>query len=669
MRFLVLLAFLSTAQAQTIKSPHVEAELLSEFDRVQDGSPFFLALRLKMDPHWHTYWLFPGDSGLTTKVKWNGQAEFSSIYWPTPRKILLPPLVNYGYDDEIFLLTKVVPNKGLAKLDIKAKVSWLACKEECIPGGGEFTLSIPIGKNSVPSQSHDAIKTIFSQLPQNLNGENISVEPKEKELVFQISNKTKWLPENANLEFFPAADQITKGFSSPKVIIGDNIEVRIEKASPFQKNLTSISGLFLVNPKSGPPVGYWIEQKLISSIPIQEFSWNILVLAFLGGLILNLMPCVFPVLSIKILGILNQSKEVKGRALQHGLFYAAGVLLSFWLLAGILIFLRSKGEDLGWGFQLQSPNFVVFMIFLLFTVAMNFLGIFELSGRFMGAGSSLASRDGPIGDFATGILAVLVATPCAAPFMGTAIGVALTQPTYIAFFIFTSLACGLALPYLLLALFPAALGFLPRPGNWMVIFKEALAFPILATIVWLIWVFIEQCGELAAMFVISALILLAMAFWARMRIEGIAKNFLVASLTIIALYLGFFQSKFVSATPNMEQKDGDWKPFSEALLDEALKAKKPVFIDFTAAWCLSCKVNETLVLSKTSVLEKFQNMGVLKLKGDWTSRNPVISKALEGYGRLGVPLYVVYNRNSEPIFLPQILTESMVLEAFTTKEK
>jgi len=397
-------------------------------------------------------------------------------------------------------------------------------------------------------------------------------------------------------------------------------------------------------------------------------------LAFLGGLLLNLMPCVFPILSMKALSLVQAASGARREARAHGLLYVAGVLASFLIVAGVLLGLRAGGESIGWGFQLQSSWFVLLLAYLMFVIGLNLAGMFSFSGgRLAGMGDALTRRSGGSGAFFTGVLAVVVATPCTAPFMGVALGFALSQPTMIALAIFLALGLGMALPFLLLSLFPQALRLLPRPGPWMERFRQFLAFPMFATAAWLVWVLAQQSGPTGLALALAGMVLIGFALWLLRQLGGVRKaasrvayaGFAAIALLTALATVAFIDSPVVAATSasRTQASDGEWQPWSVERVKEAQAQGKPVFVNFTAAWCITCLVNERTTLSTDSVRNKFAAAGVVRLKGDWTRRDKAISDALAEFGRSGVPLYVIYppDKAQKPRVLPQILTEAGVL--------
>jgi thiol:disulfide interchange protein DsbD len=372
-------------------------------------------------------------------------------------------------------------------------------------------------------------------------------------------------------------------------------------------------------------------------------------------MILNLMPCVFPVLSIKVLAFMSQKDHELGRQRRHALVYAAGILVSFWALTGLLLALRAAGEQIGWGFQLQAPAFVAVLACVLFFFGLSLVGVFEISGAFMGLGQGLTSREGFSGSFFTGVLATIVATPCTAPLMGSAVGFALSQPVPVVFGVFSALAAGLALPYVALAWFPAAGRLLPRPGRWMETFKELMAFPVFGTVIWLIWVYGLQTDVHGVLRLLAGLLLVALGAWALGRFRSRAASAFAVACAALGLW-----------TALSRPAQSGWQPYSEPAVAELRARHEPVFVDFTAAWCVSCKVNELVALQGSDVQTAFARKKVHLVKGDWTSRDPQITRALQQFGRSGVPFYVLYyfkDGAEQTVTLPEILTSRIVLDA------
>lgn len=660
------------ALAEPVRAPHVTAELVSEYGTAKAGETVMIGLRLEMEKHWHTYWRFPGDSGLPTKMNWELPEgwKISEPLWPTPSRILLPPLVNFGFDGETLIgFELTVPPGATGEQQIKGRASWLVCKEECIPGGADLTLSLKIGEPKKNSWNH--FDKLRRQQPKGLPpGAFAATKIEGKRIGIEFDNDPAWLSGKA--DFFPLEAQTVTGMEPPKAEKnGGFVTLWMDRAEPFSTTAKSLRGILV----SGDTV-YEVDAPLAAgatpagggalapAAPAEEAPGILLAafFAFLGGVLLNLMPCVFPVLGIKVMGLVAQGGGNPWHSRKHGKVYALGVLVSFWALTALLLALRSAGQSVGWGFQLQHPAFVVAMIFLFSLLCANLAGFIEFGGRLMGVGSTLASRDGYSGSFFTGMLAVVVATPCTAPFMGTAIGVVLGQPAWAVFLVFTALALGLAAPFVVLSYQPRLVKALPRPGAWMERLKEFFAFPLAATVIWLFWVLALQIGVNGLLYVAIALLLYFAFIWARKRFRHPVVR--IGAWVLLGFAI-FFVTSGLKQKPALAAAAEGWQEYSAAKVSAALSDKKPVFIDFTAAWCLTCQVNKATVLERAGMADFFREKGVVLFRADWTNSDPEITKALEAYGRIGVPVYAAYGAGSDKaILLPQILTEDIVKQAF-----
>jgi thiol:disulfide interchange protein len=694
---------LTFAGQANLNKPHARANIETEVDSVAPGKSFDVALVLEMDPEWHTYWKNPGDSGLKTKVRWElpDGVKAGDIQWPYPQRLEAPPLVNFGYGNKVWLLTQMTVPADYAdtSLPITAHASWLVCREICIPGKADLDFEMPVSAESGEFNEHHAdFEKTRAQFPISAEGWKISAEGNLEEMSLIVSGDVKIVP-NGQLFFFPGVSQVVEN-SAPQTASVTNGQVRL-KIKPAAERTTAVDRLQGVLVNSGG----WNtpDQKSLSiDVPVTSVAgsaaltdgsqisrWvaffsptnqllQMVIFAFFGGIILNLMPCVFPVLSIKILSFVEQAGHAKNKVRNHGLVFTAGVLASFWLLAVVLIVLRAKGQQLGWGFQLQSPRFVAGLTVLIFLMSLNLLGVFEVGSGLMGIGSNLAGQSGYRGSFFTGVLATIVATPCTAPFMGSAVGFALTQPPVPALLVFTSLGMGMALPYLILSCFPALLRLLPKPGLWMVTLKEAMAFPLFATAIWLVWVFGQQVGMDGVLKLLIALLLIAFTFWwHRKGTSGKKKPSRLVPVScgvlfLFALYLAITSAHRDAAAATADNSDASkeayglqWEKYSKQRLGELQAMGKVVFVDFTAAWCVSCQVNERVVFSSAEVRQKFLSLAIVPMKADWTSGDPMITKALSDFGRSGVPFYLLYGKDSTkaPQILPEVLSPGIVLSA------
>ncbi|MES2932359.1 MAG: protein-disulfide reductase DsbD domain-containing protein [Pseudomonadota bacterium] len=691
----------------------VRAQLIASVDAVHPGQQIVLGVQQRIVPHWHTYWINPGDSGLATKIAWElaPGAIAGEIQWPLPSRFTLGPVTNYGYADEVTLLSTVTVQKDAkvgSSFPIKAKVNWLVCQEVCIPQEVELALSLPVvavapAAAQATQSSNPVIEKARAALPVASPWPIRAIVDQDGLSLF-IDGAKLQTAKLKEIWFYP--DQwgaVAHGAAQPLKIDGDNAVLKLTPGEAAPAAGVALSGvLVLTEERGGLPVtrGYTINPVIVKTssassaapaavpvvapvpppnrIRIPNAEANItfasaLLLALLGGLILNLMPCVFPILSIKALSLLNHVHQTPAQARLHGVVYTAGVLASFTLLGVVLIVFKAAGAQVGWGFQFQSPLFVLAVAYLMFAVGLNLSGVFTFGTSVAGIGSSLAERGGYSGSFFTGVLATIVATPCTAPFMGGALAYALTQPPLALLAVFLSLGLGLALPYLLLSTWPLLQRGLPRPGRWMERLKQLLAFPMYAAAVWLVWVLAQQAGVNAIAIALGGMVVIAFAAWlyetsrsgsAVARRTSAVVAVVALMVALVSAYLGIAANPMSSGKP-VEAQAKNWAPYSAERL-QALRAKgEPVFVNFTAAWCITCLVNEQVALSQSEVTEAFQQAGITYLKGDWTNQDPQISKQLAEFGRSGVPLYVFYPKGVDvkPTVLPQILTPQIVLNA------
>ena len=590
--FFFFMLFSLTAWAAPVRTPQAEAELVAERDALVPGEPITVALRLAAIPGWHTYWRNPGDSGEPTRIEWRLPPGFTAgeIEWPVPQRIPVGPLMNFGYKGEVLLLTRVVPPTDLAAgpVRLRAKAFWLVCEVQCLQQDAELSLVLPVAR-SAGADRHwgKPIAAARAALPV----------PAPAQWLFSAKAEDG----GASLAISPPAGvELKEAFFLPFE------EGKVEPAAP-QGLAREGEGYRLALRASAQPVGTFErvrgifvlpEKSLVVDVPIVARFADLglalaLVFAFAGGLLLNLMPCVLPVLSIKVLSFTADAR------VRHALLYAAGVLASFWILAGLLIGLRALGAQLGWGFQLQSPVAVALLAAFFLVLAMNLSGLLEFRFSFAG---------GPSGHFLSGVLAVVVASPCTAPFMGAALGYAVFESGWRAVAVFTALGLGMAMPYAALAAAPGWRRWLPKPGPWMPRLKRWLAVPLYATVIWLTWVLVQQITPPAA-------------------------------------------------------PHAAWEPYSAEKVAALTAAGKPVFVDFTAAWCVTCQVNERVVLARDDVMQAFRDRGVTLVRADWTRRDPEIARALTALGRSGVPTYAMYKPGRPPELLPELLTPERVLAA------
>jgi thiol:disulfide interchange protein DsbD len=651
------------------KTPQLTVDLVAEPTPILSGKTVTLALRFNPVPGWHIYWRNPGDSGLPPSVTWKLPPGWTAgpLQFPFPEKILLPPLVSYGYEQETLLLTTfTIPDyeKIPSSFPIEADIEWLVCKETCLPGKAQLNLTL----STQPKPNID-LQRLFDDvrkdLPTSLPHITISAKTEGSVLRLTVQPQTKVGP----LNFFPEGDFLDEYKPSKTEILGSG---KLQLTLPLKEKAklpSSLQGV-LVAENPWDTSGH---RALAISVALKSPSSSTsrlpltLLFAFLGGLILNVMPCVFPILSLKALHLVQISSESRSAARREGIAFSFGVLLSLLSLAALLIILRASGQSLGWGFQLQSPPVVWLLLALLLALSLNLLSVFEFQSLLGGLAAKKKSQ-GWAGAFASGLLAVAVASPCTAPFMGVALAAAFALPPHTTLLIFSFLAFGFALPVLLFSFFPALLSFLPKPGAWMNTFKKILSIPMLAAVLWLAWVAYRLSGASAFLPALLGAIALSLGLLlygrsqhsfppsSTLRWGGLALVLLAA--VIPATVLKTASTELVSHHP-------DRLPWSEEEVARQLAAGHTVFIDFTAAWCLTCQVNERLTLSHPDVQAAFRSNNVAFLVADWTRRDPAITSALHKYGREGVPTYVILRPapNSNPQLLPEIITPSIVLKS------
>jgi thiol:disulfide interchange protein len=671
--------FLALAASPEAGTEHVQARLVTSQVAVAPGQRFTVALEQKIKPHWHTYWLNPGDSGQATTIDWTG-AQAGAIQWPTPSIQAIGPIVNYGYEGRAALLVELtVPAdaKPGSRFKPAADVKWLVCKDVCIPEQVSLGLDLPVAAEAKAGPDAAQIEEWRGAIPKPAA---FAVQLKAAAQGVRLSGPTTGVTK---AYFFAdtwgavahSAPQAFKAESSGWVLdipagdeplaAGKPLSGVVVLTTAAGEQAWTVSAPMPEGAGKGPgPADLSAPAtETAAPAPAPESDLGLLpalALALLGGLILNLMPCVFPVLSIKALALVREGNANQYRA--EGLAYTAGVLASFAALAAVLLVLRAGGQQVGWGFQFHSPVFVLIVSYLLFLVGLNLSGVFDFGGSFTGVGSNLAARQGLAGSFFTGVLAAVVATPCTAPFMGAALAFALSQPAAVLLAVFLALGLGLALPFLLLAFWPAAQRWLPRPGAWMDKFKQFLAFPMYAAVVWLLWVLAQQAGPDGVAMALGGLVLIAFALWLRRASQGgVGIAAMVASFALALSVIHWIKPAPTDAP--IATAGSAIEAYSAGRLAELRAQNKPVFVNMTAAWCISCLVNERVALSRPDVKDAFAKAGVAYLKGDWTREDPTITAVLKAHGRSGVPLYLYYAPGAaEAQVLPQILTPGLVIE-------
>ena len=675
----------SGAASSVVTTDQVRAELLAWApDGVEPGKQVWLGLRLDHQPEWHTYWKNSGDSGLPTVLEWQLPAGITAgdIAWPTPKKIPIGTLANYGYENTILLPVPVTvaPNFTASQLNVKLKAAWLICRKECIPQEGEFALSMPVksstGMNSklfqttfdatpksVPVGSSQidvaakSIKVSLSGLPAELQGKTLALFPETGSVIEPAGAWQQAWQGSVWTAQLPLSNQRTESPAvMPLVVAFENVAYRIE--APVKGEWPKVAAAAVLPPaleaalKANASAG---------AAPIQTNAPPLGLLAallgaFIGGLILNLMPCVFPVLAIKVVGFVH----VKDRAVRvrRGLAYTAGVVLSFLALGALLLSLRAAGESLGWGFQLQSPAAVAVLAVLFTLIGLNLAGLFEFGNFLPSRLANLHVKNPTIDSFLTGVLATAIASPCSAPFMGAALGYAIGLPAVQALAVFGTIGVGMALPYLAASAIQAVARAMPRAGSWMVTFRQLMAFPMFATVVWLVWVLGQQSGIDGAGALLALLLLIALCVWAftlKGRSQLILTSISVWMLASALWSLGPNVVKLQDGSPAAQLTSG-WQAWEPGRVEQLTAQGQSVFVDFTAAWCVTCQYNKQTTLSNASVLADIADKKVALLRADWTRRDPAVTEALSQLGRSSVPVYVIYKPGRAPVVLSEILS-------------
>lgn len=683
------------AESAPVTSPRVSATLLSSRDSVMPGERFQVALKQKITKGWHTYWANPGDSGEATRIEWTLPEGFSAgeIQWPAPKAIPFPPLVNFGFENTILLPVEIaVPEtaKPGETLSLKASATWLVCEKICIPEEGAFTLELPIASASVADDgAGQRIEAARASLPQPAQFKaKLTAEGDRLALSLPGVGSTA-----TDLRFFPLSDTLIDHAAPQNVApAGDGASLQLARSSAFKVTTPELSGVITYREHNIPraltliaevdpalvtsaaeasPSGSAVVRAPPPLPPESDLTlWAALAFAFAGGLILNLMPCVLPVLFIKALGFAQLARADRAEVREQGMLFLCGVLATFLVLAGAVIGLGALGASVGWGFQLQSPPLVIGLAVVMALIGFNLLGAFEIGTSVQGVGHGLASGGGRMGAFATGALAVIVATPCTAPFMGAAMGYAVTQPPAIALSVFLALALGFAAPVVALSFAPGWLRLLPKPGRWMVILKQAFAFPMFATAIWLVWVASVQAGPMGVLAALIAVLAAGFLVWLlgiSRGSGGIVRAASAALALLVAIGTGAFvvQSAVPGAPASETARAGEPEAWSPERVTALQAQGRPVFVNFTAAWCITCLANERVSLSRQEVKDAFASLKVAYLKADWTNRDKVIAQTLADHGRAGVPLYLFYpgSKGGQAEILPQLLTTEMLITA------
>jgi thiol:disulfide interchange protein len=669
-----------------VQTERVRAELMAHApDGADAGKTVWVGLQLAHQPEWHTYWKNSGDSGLPTQLEWTLPVGVlaGDIAWPTPKKIPIGTLANYGYENTVLLPVPLTitpefkPSLLNSDLEVKLKASWLVCKKECIPEDGQFVLKIPV--RSSTALNGGAFQAAFDAQPKpvlsgglmpasgvqidgsvlNITLQNLPVGVRGKQLEFfpeiaeVIETSGKWTQAWNGAVWTARVPISSQRSASPAVLPvvvadgtqGYRAELKVMGAWPAAAAAATVSPALenaLRNNANAAPA------------PSLTFAAALLG-ALLGGLILNLMPCVFPVLAIKVVGFTRHADDVRAHRLS-GIAYTAGVVASFVALGALMVGLRAAGEQLGWGFQLQSPAVVAALAVLFTVIGLNLAGLFEFGSFLPSSVASLEARHPAANAFLSGVLAVAVASPCTAPFMGASLGFAVGLPAAQALLVFAAIGIGMALPYLAASFVPAVARLLPRPGAWMDVFRKLMAFPMFATVAWLVWVLGQQSGIDGAGALLALLVALSMVIWA-LTLSGRSRLIIATiSIAVFALLAGAVGSNVTKLVdPPAAAANSLWQPWEPGRVEQVLAGGQPVFVDFTAAWCVTCQYNKKTTLADGAVLADLKAKNVALLRADWTRRDPAITAALSQLGRNGVPVYVFYKKGSAPVVLSEVL--------------
>jgi thiol:disulfide interchange protein DsbD len=696
--FLCLLALSAVSlNGAPVETEHATVELIAEGTHVVPGQTLEVAVHFELAAHWHIYWRNPGSSGLPLELTWDLPEGLSAgeIQWPAPRRFDLDGYITYGYEDIVTFIVPITVEEDFSGsvATLQADAFWLICKEMCLPGDAKLRLDVPVGEVSANSERGELFEQARVRQPaaEAPWAVSASLDLAAQEVAMLVSGSD--IAQVSELYFYAASEGVIDPNAAQRVdfIDTDTVQLTLSLDKPFMEAPTDgMAGVLQSGSESwaidivfGEPLaasggerrlnfaedaGGGFEQRLLSlGLP------GFLALAFLGGLILNVMPCVLPVLSLKVFSLLKHSGQSKQQALAHGLAYTGGVVLSFIALAGALFALRAVGERIGWGFQLQNPNFIVLLVVVFFLFGLNLMGVFEIGTRLVGADTKVAQRNDVAGSFGMGILAAVVGAPCMGPLVASVSGIAVQANILTGLLIFGTMGLGLASPFLLLSVFPKLVAYLPKPGVWMESFKQFMGFLLMAAVVFLALVIGRQGGVDAVFAILVVLLLSGMAAWiygrwatpVKSKRSKVISIVVSASLIVGVTYYGIQSTKaaYAGFSNQSVSEDGQWEAWSTERVEAELAAEKPVFIDFTATWCLICQVNKKVALRTEETRALFEAYGIVALEADWTSTDAAITDELERFGRSGVPLYVLYTPGGEVSVLPQSLTKGILREA------
>ncbi|MFP4518942.1 MAG: protein-disulfide reductase DsbD family protein [Oceanicaulis sp.] len=699
----LLFAAVAPAAAQfSGDGPMVDVSLIADRASVAPGETMHVALHQDIAEGWHTYWRNPGDSGEPTRLRLDLPEGWSAgeIVWPAPKAYPLGPLTNYGYSGEVALPVPVTVPADAApgRVEIPAEATWLVCEDICIPEEASLTLTLEVGEARPDRRGARLIEAAMAQAPAPAPpGFAAAVSEGEGGLIFTFAGdalrdaagEAALFPYESGLIDHAAEQTVAAGADALRIDVDGGYLARGGVEGPQTVLLAyhtaagervaleavaepgdPVNGLAAATPSGAAPDagGAGRAERATAAAssgpaaaPARLSFLQAALFAFIGGLILNLMPCVFPILSMKALTLVEKRGAARGEARLLGLVFAVGVVGTFLALGGLLLLLRVAGLPDLWGVQLQVPGVVAGLALLMFLIGLNFLGVFEVGASLQAVGSGVRDT-GRRGAFLTGVLAVFVAAPCLAPFMTGALAFALSQPAYASLTVFAFLGIGLALPFVLVSVFPGLLGFLPKPGPWMVRLRQVLAFPMFATAIWLVWVLVAQVGAGGVIWALTAFLAAGFAAWA-FSLGGRAARVAAAAGAVLAAGAVFAAARLEPMETGAPER-GAWAQWSPAAIEEARAEGRPVFVDFTAAWCVTCQVNKLGALSETAVVAEFEAHDVALLRADFTNRDPVIAAELARHGAAGVPLYLVYPADGgAPDVLPPLLTGGLVIQA------
>jgi len=707
---LLFIATIAVAQGMPAGAAHTKMHLVADVSSIRPGTSFTVGIVLTMDRGWHTYWKNPGDAGIATEVRWTLPAGFRAgpIQWPTPMKKIEPgDVLFFGYAGETMLLVPMTvdPSARLSgTIDLKADVSWLECEAVCLPGDGSATLSLPV-RDAEPQPANAGIFAHYrAELPRpaaDFSDLSVSHESGPASVSIHVRSAAGW-KNGGEPDFYP--EPMTDGTPGRTTVsaAADSAVLTVPYTAGSRAP-AGLSGVLVYTTRAGDrrsvaldlPLGTPAPRKSlldrsfipVSSVDASTSLWLYLLFALIGGLLLNIMPCVLPVIALKIFGMVRMAGDQPGRIRRMGWMFSLGILVSFLALASVVIVLKFAGQQVGWGFQFQEPLFVIIMGGVVFAFGLSLFGVFEINlpGAAVAGVSNVLNKQsgegGYAGSFLEGVFATILATPCTAPFLGTALGFAFAQPWWLILLIFGVVAAGMAIPYLLLTAKPAWMKFLPKPGAWMETAKQFMGFLMMGTLLWLLYIFGKQLGMEAVIAAAAFLLAVGIAAWLVGRFATLSAKrrtyWLAWAGAILVTAAGFriFLMPVLSArevlteasavNASSAQEGIAWRPFTTTAVEELLQQRRTVFIDFTAEWCLTCKVNEKTVLSDADVIGRFASAGIAAVKADWTNRNPEITRLLAQFGRSGVPLYVIFPASTpdRPIVLPEVITKGIVLEA------